>query len=298
MVRPRPTQSGSFMASEASTAAPPRGRDPWRVAWIGGDDGVELAWARDAAATVARVHGLTTPDGAWQGSRPPTVVALAAASPGHWRLDDVVALAARWPLAAIVAVGGTLGDGGRRSGPRLPGIEEIPWHEFPHRLTSWLAELDAGRAGSLGSPPAARREDRVLLAAVAAARTRAAGPRLRLSIAGPDAVAAEGLADLATALGHEVVGRRIGRPTVADAASALVWEVAAIDATVLVWLRLLAAERPERPILLVEGFPRSDTTLQALDAGAAAVLGRPLALETLGGALLRHAVARPALGER
>lgn len=285
------------MAPEASIAEPPPhgDREPWRVAWIGSDGGAELAWARDAAAAVARVHTLTTPDGPWQGSRPPTVVALAAASPGHWRLDDVVAIAARWPLAAIVAVGGTLGDGGRRSGPRLPGIEEVPWHEFPHRLTSWLAELDAGHCGSLGSPPAARREDRVLLAAAATARTRAAESRLRLSIAGPDAVATEGVADLVTALGHEVVGRRIGRPTVADAASTLVWEVAAIDATVLVWLQLLAAERRGRPILLIEGFPRCDTTLQALAAGAAAVLGRPLSLETLGGALLRHMAARPAL---
>jgi hypothetical protein len=50
---------------------------------------------------------------------------------------------------------------------------------------------------------------------------------------------------------------------------------------------MLAANRPGRGIVLLDSFPRGDTTRLALRAGAAAVLGRPAGLEPLAGTLLR-----------
>ena len=51
---------------------------------------------------------------------------------------------------------------------------------------------------------------------------------------------------------------------------------------------MFTAHRPGLPVIVVESFPRGDTVLAALRAGATAVLGRPLSLEALAGTLLRQ----------
>jgi ActR/RegA family two-component response regulator len=96
----------------------------------------------------------------------------------------------------------------------------------------------------------------------------------------------DGLADLAAAAGAIVVGRCRGRPPLDDATAVLVWDVGIADAPVLAWLRMLVANRPGRKIILLESFPRAETTLAALQAGAVALLGRPCGVEALAGTLL------------
>lgn len=301
-----------------------RARRAWAVAWVGGAPGIELAWCREATAGLVRVSDVAVPEspdrdppdgarlpqprtdartdarmdpGGTADGGPPTVVVLATDAPGRWRIDDAIVLARRWPLAVIVAVATTLSDGRRRSGPPLPGIEEIAWHEFPARLCAWLADLDLGLPGVLGLPAAARREDRLLQAADAVARWRG---RLvhRVSVAAVDRLGVEGLADEVAALGHGIASRVAGRPPVDVPSDVVLWEVSVIDAAVLSWLRLLASQQPGRRIVVVEAFPRGDGVLAALRAGAAAVLGRPLGLEALAGALLMQSAdaAQTALG--
>ena len=294
------------------------------MAWVGGAPGIELAWCREATAGLVRVSDVAVPEspdrdphddaraprsrtdarmdtrmdpGGTADGGAPTIVVLATDAPGRWRIDDAIVLARRWPLAVIVAVATTLSDGRRRSGPPLPGIEEIAWHEFPARLCAWLADLDLGLPGVLGLPAAARREDRLLQAADAVARWRG---RLvhRVSVAAVDRLGVEGLADEVAALGHGIASRVAGRPPVDVPSDVVLWEVSVIDAAVLSWLRLLASQQPGRRIVLVEAFPRGDGVLAALRAGAAAVLGRPLGLEALAGALLMQPAntAQTALG--
>lgn len=304
---PPPCEARPSMHAVPATIAADRhlARRTWTVAWVGGAPGVELAWCREATTGIVRVRDLTVPepsavdapvappppidpqsepggagDGDW-----PTVVVLATDAPGRWRIDDAIVLARRWPLAVIVAVATTLSDGRRRSGPPLPGIEEIAWHEFPARLRAWLVDLELGMPGLLGLPAAARREDRVLQVADVVARWRG---RLvhRVSVSAVDRLGVEGLADEVAVLGHAITSRVAGRPPVDVPSDIVVWEVAVIDAAVLAWLRLLASQQPGRRIVLVEAFPRGDGVLAALRAGAAAVLGRPLGLEALAGALL------------
>lgn len=278
-----------------------------QVAWIGGAPGLELAWARHTTRRLAHVSDLERPLTPWSASPTPaaappprrappgaavgpdphdgpTLVVLATDAPGRWQLDDCIVLARRWPLAVIVAVTTSLGDGRRRSGPALPGVEDIPWNELPARLTIWLADLAAGLPGALGLPTTARREERVLEMCAGAARARgrqAPG----VAVAAPDRTALEGLGDLLAALGHEVTARAVGRPPVDDPTDTVVWEVADVDQATLVWLRLLADARPGRHVVVVTGFPRGDSALAALQAGAAAILGQPICLEALAGAL-------------
>ena len=117
-----------------------------------------------------------------------------------------------------------------------------------------------------------------------AVRPRVSG--LAVSIAARRSVDIDALADVATAAGASVTGRTCGRPPIDDDAAVLAWDVGIIDASTLGWLRLLAANRPGRHVILFESFPRPETAQAALEAGAAAVLRRPCGVETLAGMLL------------
>ena len=269
------------MTAPPATAA----RSPARVLWVGSSASADLRLTREWIGRLAEVHDVTSPAAAVAtppppfADRSPAVVLMAVASPGNWSLGELVPLARRWPLAPIVAVGGALADGRRRSGPPLPGIEEVPWHDLPGRLASWLADREAGRAGTLGMPSTARREERFL--EPGRSPGDAHGPVVSLAAANGGDL--DGLVDLTRAAGA-VVGRRSrGRPPLEEQAPVLVWDVGRLDADQLAWLRMLAANRPGLRIILLESFPRPDTAAAALQAGAAAVLGRPASAETLAG---------------
>ncbi len=271
------------LAATGPAAPPP-------VLWVGPADSADLRLARGWAAELAVVHDAATPQAAVAAppddlvDRSPAVILLATDGPGRWCLDDVLALAIQWPLAPIVAVASTLLDGRRRSGPSLPGVEDVPWYDLPGRLTCWLADRAAGRPGPLGIPATARREDRFL--AAGSGRPLFPGPvPMTASAAAGNAVDLDGLVDLVAAAGV-TVGRRIrGRPPLDEPAPALVWDVGRLAAEELAWVRMLAANRPGLRIVVLESFPRPDTTLAALQAGAAAVLGRPASAESLAGTL-------------
>jgi len=269
------------------------------VAWIGAARSVELAWARDRVAACATVIETDHPAqlaarvdpvaGPW-----PAVAVLASDMPSRWTLADAVAVSRCWPLAPVVSVCTPLSEGRRRSGPALPGVEEVAWNELPTRLTGWFADLDAGRPGVLGLPAASRREDRVL---EAAARLRAVarheGQPLRVAAVARHAVDLDGTAALFAASGADVIDRSVGRPRLDTPADFVVWDVDRIDTDTLTWLRMLTIQQPGLPVVLLDSFPRSDTSLAALAAGALAVLGRPLAMEALAGLLCGLKTVRP-----
>lgn len=272
------------LATSALPSAPVR-----HVAWIGSTGSAELSWARDRLAACTAVIDVVSPaelatqvdpvTGPW-----PAVAVLASDMPSRWTLADAVAVSRWWPLTPVVSVCTPLAEGRRRSGPPLPGVEEVAWNELPTRLAGWFADLDAGRPGVLGLPAASRREDRVL---EAAARLRAAargdGEPLRVAAAARHAIDLDGTAAVFAASGAAVIDRTVGRPRLDVTADLVVWDVEQITPDVLTWLRMLTIQQPSLSVVLLDSFPRADTSLAALDAGALAVLGRPLAVESLAG---------------
>lgn len=278
--RPFPARPVSAHPRFMTPAAPPV------IAWVGTAAGAELAWARRALAELAVVHDFDDAGSviaAAAGGTAPAVVILASDVSSRWPLEHLTSIARRWPLAPLVSVAASLVDGRRRSGPPLPAAEEVPWNELPARLACWLADRAAGRPGTLGLPVTARREDRAIEAAMALRPT--AGPPTRVSVAAERAVDLEGLADLVATTGRDIVRRVCGRPPLDEPADALVWDAGAIDAAHLAWLRMLAANRPDLATVMIDSFPRADTVAAAIQAGARAVLGRPVSPEALAGAL-------------
>ncbi len=241
-----------------------------------------------ARAWVGAFATLVEPAAATEPVSHPQVAVLAAHRPAAWTLSTAAAVSRRWPLTPLVAVVSSLADGRRRSGPWLPGVEEVVWHDLPGRLTWWLAELAAGRPGTLGLPTTARREDRITeTAGHVRAVVAACGQPPAVAVAAACRTALEGVADLLNAAGFRVTSRVRGRPRLDDDADLLVWDAGRLTETDRAWLEMLAAHRPGLGIVLLDSFPRGDTVRATLRAGATAVLGRPVGLEALVGTLLR-----------
>lgn len=268
------------------------------ILWVGSDDD-ELAIARELAGRMTAVHdvpdvdaALASPPAAFR-DRSPAAIVLASPTPVAWTTESCTSLARRWPLAPLVSVASSLVEGRRRSGPPLPGVEEVPWHEFAGRLTWWLHDRRQGVPGGLGQAPTARREERILEASTCVARHAAALRSVSVSVAATRPVDLDGVADVLTAIGIAVRHRVRGRPTLDDSAAAIVWDVCSTTSADLTWLALLAAHRPGRAVVLLDSFPRADTARAALRAGATAMLGRPVSVESLSGILLGLAAPLP-----
>ncbi|MCE9629833.1 MAG: hypothetical protein K8S94_03820 [Planctomycetia bacterium] len=269
------------------------------VLWVGACDDPELALARTWADELADVFEAPTPDAAVASppeaflERSPAAVVLASPTPARWSLVDCITLSRRWPLAPLVSVAGSLVEGRRRSGPALPGVEEVAWNELPGRMAWWMHDCARGRPGSLGMPTTSRREERLLEAAGRVADF-ATQPGRRVSVAASRASDVEGLADVLTAAGRPPLRRTCGRPALDEPADILVWDVSEVSTVDLTWLAMLTANRPRLAVVLLDSFPRSDSTLAVLRAGGRAVLSRPMSLETLAGMLLRLETLLPA----
>ncbi|MFM8706277.1 MAG: hypothetical protein ACKOHG_20930, partial [Planctomycetia bacterium] len=161
--------SPNGLAPSVPAASPEDGALRPRVVWIGSAEGLELGMARAGVAAHADVTHADTPQqaaaiaaAAAGADSTPVFAVLAADRPGRFTMADALLLSRAWPLMPIVSVASSLVDGRRRSGPALPGIEEVPWHDLPSRSAWWLAAIVAGRPTSLGLPATSRREERLL----------------------------------------------------------------------------------------------------------------------------------------
>lgn len=276
--------------SLTAASRPPLGH---RLLWIGGSSDAELSLARRQAETLAAVFEAGSVATAVERppevflERSPAVILLASLTPTDVALADVVRLRIRWPLAPIVSVASGLLDGRRRSGPFLPGVEDVPWHDLGGRLASWLADRSAGRAGTLGMPATARREERFFGGAIPPSSEP--GRPVTVAVAARRAIDLEAVGDLVIAAGGRVVQTMHGRPDLGVAAEAVVWDIGLPDSADLVWLGMLTAHRPRLGVILLDSFPRAERVTAALAAGAAAVLSRPGSAEALSGVLRRFA---------
>ena len=282
-------------ASTPASALPLRSA-PRRVFWVGEIDADELAIARESlvrltGCTVIRATSPTVgsasprPAADLPGSSPPDCILLAIDRPGRWSVEQVLGLSQAYPLTPIFAITTSLGDGRRRSGPPLPGVEELAWHDVGGRLARWFADLDAGLPGSLGLPATVRREERFHEAPAFQPHPRPVAPLLPVTVAARTLLDLDGLVDLLAAAGHSVGERTLLRPELSPPDRLVVWDAGRFDGADLEWLRLLVANRPGVAVVILDSFPRGDVARGALRAGAAAILGRPVGLEVLAGAL-------------
>jgi hypothetical protein len=266
------------------------------VLWVGEIDDLELAIARECLVRLTGcivIRGTVPAPGSPSshrgpdllGTSPPDCILLAIDRPGRWSIEQVLGLSLSFPLTPIFAIATSLGDGRRRSGPPLPGVEELAWHDAGGRLARWFADLDAGLPGSLGLPPTVRREERFHEAPAFQPHPRPVSSLAPITVAARTPLDLDGVAELLAAAGHSIGERSIGRPQLAPPDRLVVWDASRFDGEDLEWLRLLVANRPGVAVVILDSFPRGDIARGALRAGASAILGRPVGLEVLAGTL-------------
>jgi hypothetical protein len=292
-----PILSAPIHAAAIHPAATPALRGPLRrVLWVGEIDDLELTIARESLvrltgcivirATAPAPSSPSSHHGSdLLGTSPPDCILLAIDRPGRWSVEQVLGLSLSFPLTPIFAIATSLGDGRRRSGPPLPGVEELAWHDAGGRLARWFADLDAGLPGSLGLPPTVRREERFHEAPAFQPQSRPVGPLAPVTVAARSPLDLEGLVDLLAAAGHPIGERTLLRPQLSPPDRLVVWDAGRFDNADLEWLRLLVANRPGVAVVILDSFPRGDVARGALRAGASAILGRPVGLEVLAGTL-------------
>lgn len=203
----------------------------------------------------------------------PEVIVLAQSCPGEFSETDVERLRRLAPLARILGLLGSWCEGEMRSGKPLPGVVRIYWHQWAARWHRELDRLCSGRSPTWGLPPTASEDDRLLLAAdqpwpirdgliVVVARL----PHL-----------AECLAAACQATGYSTVSLHPSWEARVTGAVAALFDVTDGLDDLARWTKVFAP----LPIIALLDFPRIENHAQALAAGAAAVLSKPLVWEDL-----------------
>lgn len=210
----------------------------------------------------------------------PDVILLATEWPGQFSEASIVPLRAAAPGAPIVVLVGAWCEGETRGGQHVPGASRWYALDAPIRLRADLTALRAGGRPSFALPPTASDEARC--AQDAAGLTSESGSRGVLAICTFDTDAWEMLARLAKHGGWSPL--RLSAPVGEEAGD---WRLEGVTAAIFdgtdlrgtesaALAQLIRGVRPARVVVLL-GFPRTETIEHAIRLGAAEVLRKPYA---------------------
>ena len=210
----------------------------------------------------------------------PDLALIVKSRPGEHSLGDVDRLRRAAPMTRLVALLGSWCEGESRSGAPWPGVPRLYWHQAQARLQQELPRLAARRSTGWGLPLTATEEERLLLT-VSNAQTPGE-PQMRSErLVALDCESRDLSALLADALqqrGYRV--RLMGADALASPGDIhlALCESSLLDTKRIDHLaRLAAAVRPA-PMLALLGFPRPHEMAAVIQAGAAAVISKPLLL--------------------
>jgi CheY-like chemotaxis protein len=204
----------------------------------------------------------------------PELVVFLQELPVVIRDSHVATLRRKWPLAGFVAVAGSWCEGELRTGKPLIGVPRVYWHEFPAwwqrqmdrralgRCPQWIAACASeSPADSATLPPGDQRGGVIVLST-------------------PHRETADVLSETLQMAGHATVWTppgRDGNAAVLRGVVGGVWDGGQLCDREVADLERFSRDlsRQHAPVIALLDFPRWDSRQRALDAGAAAVLGKP-----------------------
>jgi ribosomal protein L40E len=177
----------------------------------------------------------------------------------------------------MIAILGAWCEGEMRTGKPWPAVVRLYWHQGAVRCRQELQRLVEGRGSSWRLPPTATEEER-LLASVESPLPQGQG-LVALCTQRP---AMEGwLADACRRCGYSTVWLNPQSPTKVRGAAAVIYEGSEGTPTELDEIRRFATELAPAPLVAILDFPRIEVDHLARQAGAAAVLSKPVQVDDL-----------------
>jgi hypothetical protein len=217
----------------------------------------------------------------------PDVIIIGQAFPQQFSQLDVDHLLHLAPLCRIVGLLGSWCEGETRSGRPLAGAVRLYWHQWNSRAQRELRQLVEGKCPSWGLPATATDEERLL---AGAAEPPPQGQGL-VAIQARCPEMGDWLSAACRQCGYSTVLLRRGQLAGIEGAAAAIFEGSDLTGDELEQLRDLVASLAGAPVIVLLDFPRIEDYHRAIDAGAAAVLSKPLNLDDLFWQLSQLAVA-------
>jgi len=207
----------------------------------------------------------------------PCLIVVVAAYPGQFSAAAIEALRRAAPLSPMVALLGSWCEGEVRSGRPWPGVARVYAHQWAARWEHEWPRLLRGEPSAWNLPATANDEERVL---AAAQQEPPRGSGL-VVVQSEEPAVARMLVDVCRQAGYAVAWRRRDdRGELAGAVAGVFDTADFTPAATAAFCRLAEVIAPA-PVVVLLDYPRSDARQRAIAAGAAAVLGKPLAADDL-----------------
>ncbi len=212
----------------------------------------------------------------------PELVVLAQAFPGQFSQTEVDRLRRLAPLARFLGLLGSWCEGELRTGHAWPGVARIYWHQWLPRADEELARMRQGVSTTWGLPDTATDEERLLLDADSATtRQENTWRRGLLAIFTYRFEMSDWISAACRTRGYSTTWLRPDQPILVSGARAAIFDGNEAGEKEVEELRRLQRDLGAVPIIALLDFPRTSACQRMLDAGATAVLSKPLRLEDL-----------------
>jgi hypothetical protein len=260
---------------------------PLRV-WVLGDAGHEdfRACVEQIVARTEATLFPTWPDELARDSEPDLCVVLAA-RPGEFAPETIESLRHWAPLARVVGLLGSWCEGESRTGRPWTAVPRVYWHRWQAWFERELAAWENCECGTLSLPLTATEEERLLHGGALSGERGDIAVAVSVAIHSASREMAGMLVEACAALGYDARRYDVGDTSANEQPAIGIYDAATCEAGMIEELRELAAGSPSTYWLVLANFPRPDDERWLREAGATAVLSKPLVIDELCFALTR-----------
>ena len=207
----------------------------------------------------------------------PDVLVLAQSYPGQWSAAAVERLRRLAPLARLVGLLGSWCEGEERTGRPWPAAIRGYWHQWPARAPRQFQAIQHGKLTGWSLPVTATEEDRLLCEVQPGGASRSA----LVVVCSSNRSAAELLCDACLARGWPTVWLRPDWHAVVGGVCVGIFDGLDLSGPQLDRLRRLCKLVEPAPVLALVDYLRIEDVALATQAGATAVLAKPVHLVDL-----------------
>jgi len=241
----------------------------------------EFQGARSTLQSLGRLSSFAEAESAVEalatGEIIPDIIVIAQTYPGQFSSQAIDRLRRLAPLGRVLGLLGSWCEGEARSGHPWPALVRVYWHEWNVRAQRELGCLIQGRCTSWGLPITATEEERLMRSTL---ETVPQGRGL-VAIHARLFVMADWLSASCRMCGYSTVWLRAPHYARIEGATTAIFDGSDLDVEEQEQLRHLVNTLHPTPVIALLDFPRIEDQRRAFDAGARAVLSKPLSLDDL-----------------